>query len=490
MFNFLKKIFTKSKFTKKNTLKPAQNEVKQSVVMNGFESDVHHNEKTTKVEIRYNLDFLQKHNNAEYFKRLIEELTGPDGYKRQSILERLKDCYQPEFFPFFLRRLSDYVPINRQLAAEHILSWSAQAEFGRLCIDNFKDIAEIQGRIRIVSEAEVVLLQKSAEELDYLKQIMLGTQGHLARILLQYVRKYDWIAADALIEYCKAAKDQQVRKFWLENIAHLNNEIELKQALLHSPFKDVQLRLLDHLQSQNLIDIEDLILLWHSRYYAVVDYAAFLLRQRDFDFESYFQQHSISSLDSKQSCVRANQYMTIKWNKNEFFSVLRQILTRDRIFAYLLRSLKQKYIEIDDFLSFVESDQIDLRSVKISKISDAIQRKLFVDELLRYLALLSEKPKFEDLILYQKNFNFWDSLYWVVYLEEYALNHDQVQQLRNHLVELIGIAKYQTFGPLWNVKQAEEVFSFLDSYFKTDNQILNTQEKERFLGLIEKKISI
>lgn len=115
----------------------------------------------------------------EQLQQSINQLYWWDGHERQAALERLSNCYEPILFPHLLRKLSDYVPINRQLAAQHLLIWVERPEGADLCIDYFLDVYAIQKRIRIVGEVEDVLVNKVAQNLDKVKSILQLKQGKL-----------------------------------------------------------------------------------------------------------------------------------------------------------------------------------------------------------------------------------------------------------------------------------------------------------------------
>ena len=256
---------------------------------------------------------------------LLWQLRSYDGYMRQSALERLKDCYQNELFPALLFRLSDYVPINQKLAAAHFQRWSERPEFSQLCVDYFLEIAAIQQRVRTVPEIENLLLNTVAENKDYLQHTVISEQGQLPRVLLAYIEKYQWIEHAKLLELSKAAKDQIVRKFWLDHIAQNESDPKLLFELKHSQFRDVQYHLFDVLYQRKILNTEDIIELWHSRFLSVMDYAYFALRQQNFDFENYFNKHPITLLSSQQAKIRAYQWVLFKGEQAQFFEIIEKI---------------------------------------------------------------------------------------------------------------------------------------------------------------------
>ena len=109
-----------------------------------------------KSEIKHELQEVMSENNEDHylygftqnklsdFEIKLYKLRSYDGFTRQRMLEHLKHCFDAELFPHLLERLSDYVEINRQLAAQHVLEWSEHAEFSQLCIHHFLLIATLQ----------------------------------------------------------------------------------------------------------------------------------------------------------------------------------------------------------------------------------------------------------------------------------------------------------------------------------------------------------
>ena len=117
-------------------------------------------------------------------------------------------------------------------------------------------------------------------------------QGQLPRVLLNYIVEHQWIEQEQLLELSKVAKDQIVRKFWLDHITQNESDPKLLFELKHSQFRDVQYHLFEVLFQRKILNTDDIIELWHSCFLSVMDYAYFALRQQNFDFENYFNVNS------------------------------------------------------------------------------------------------------------------------------------------------------------------------------------------------------
>lgn len=435
---------------------------------------------------KVNMNHISKNDSNEQARFL--GLSDYNGYLCQIELLKLKDCYDLELFPHLLMRLSDYVPINRQLAAEHILRWSTKENFSHLCVDYFIEIAATQNRIRIDERAEEILLQKTVENIDYIKKVMLNFQGELPRTLLVYAKKYQWFKLDELIRICTVARDQYVRGFWLDHIIEINNVAVLKYELTTSQFKDVQLKLLHVLYKQQELELNEMILMWHSPYIAVIDYAYYLLKQKGFDFAHYFEKHPILKPNIQQSKVRVRQFILMKWLKADFFNLLKEIVNKELVLSYLLMALKRKYINLDEYFKFLEHSQYDLSHLTMHKLSGVIQRKLTVVEAVNFLFLQSKPMSLEQLLEFRNCLNFWDSLYWFIYIEKFIQTNQDFVQIQDHLNSLLSDAKYQNFAPSWQTERAQKILFSLKS--KSSQGFLKMSQKDlaHLLKLIEKRI--
>lgn len=112
--------------------------------------------------------------NIDEIRVKINQLYLWDGYQREAALRQLSGCFEPSLFPHLLRKLSDYVQVNRHLAARHLLEWAERSDCADLCITYFLDIEAIKGRIRIVGEIEDILMDKIHQNLDKVKLVLLS----------------------------------------------------------------------------------------------------------------------------------------------------------------------------------------------------------------------------------------------------------------------------------------------------------------------------
>ncbi|MCU4580096.1 hypothetical protein KTJ32_03645 [Acinetobacter gyllenbergii] len=449
MFKFLKKIFGSSE-QYINTV-----EVLKKPAVEGFE------EQDCDVNVAKTSNANSKQNHLD---ELLWQLRSYDGYTRQQTLETLQDCYEVELFPALLFRLSDYVPINQQLAAAHFRRWSKRSEFSQLCIDYFLDIAAIQQRMRVVPEIETLLLQEVANNTAYLQETLISVQGKLPRMLLLYINKYKWIERDCLIELCKAAKDQMVRKFWLDHfIQHQSNQdirVELKAARL----RDVQYHLFDVLYQRKFLTTDDLIYLWHSPFLAVMDYAYFALRQHQFDFEKYFSQHSIDSLDQQQLKKRVYQWVLYKGESSHLFEIVGKIESKQIANALVLFALKQKQINLLQFLEYIQLTKQILLPYQFIKAKIYSDTQPTLDELKQYLCLVKENLSLQQRLDLTQGYSLWDQLYWFVTQQKYIQTENDQQNFSYNLRWRLQFLSYEIYPPRWTIPQKNEMKQHLPAF--------------------------
>lgn len=397
---------------------------------------------------------------------LLWQLRSYDGYIRQSTLEQLQDCYETALFPALLFRLSDYVPINQKLAAIHLQRWSERPEFSRLCVDYFLDIAAIQKRIRVVTEVEELLLKEVANNKSYLQDTLISLQGELPRILLVYIKKYQWVEHDYLIELCKVAKDQIVRKFWLDFIIQTQSNHELMIELQTSKFRDVQYRLFDVLYHRGVLTTDDLIKLWHSHYLSIMDYAYFALRQCQFDFKEYFTQYSIDSLNRQQLKIRAFQWILWKGDLPHFFHIIEKMESQKVANALVLFALKQKNIKLNQYLEYFHSTQQIVSPSQFIKAKGYCDTQPTLDELKQYLCLVEGSLSFQQKLDLTQGYSLWDQLYWFVTQQKFIETEKDQESFYYHLRCRLQFLSYETYPPRWTVLQKNEVKQHLPTFMK------------------------
>ncbi|MEG1399466.1 MAG: hypothetical protein RSC45_06860 [Acinetobacter sp.] len=412
---------------------------------------------------------------------LLWQLRSYDGYMRQSALERLKDCYQNELFPALLFRLSDYVPINQKLAAAHFQRWSERPEFSQLCVDYFLEIAAIQQRVRTVPEIENLLLNTVAENKDYLQHTVISEQGQLPRVLLNYIEKHQWIEHAKLLELSKAAKDQIVRKFWLDHIAQNESDPKLLFELKHSQFRDVQYYLFEVLFQRKILNTDDIIELWHSCFLSVMDYAYFALRQQNFDFENYFNKHPITLLSSQQAKIRAYQWVLFKGEQAQFFEIIEKIEIISIANALVLFALKQNFIQLYQYLDYFTLTQQKLLPHQFFKAKAYSATQPTLGELEQYLQLTTADISFEQRLNLTQNYDLWDQVYWFVTQQKYVQTEEEQQNFDDQVKYRLQFLHYRIYPPRWTVVQKDEMKQHLPIFAQKYPEILNEMDIKKML---------
>ena len=412
---------------------------------------------------------------------LLQSLRYYDGYARQRTLEHLKDCYEQELFPALLFRLSDYVEINRELAAQHIQRWSQRPEFAQLCIDHFLQIAAVQQRVRTVPEIENLLLNTVAENKDYLQRTVIFEQGQLPRILLNYIVEHQWIKQEQLLELSKIAKDQIVRKFWLDHIAQNESDQTLLFELKRSQFRDVQYYLFDVLYQRKILNTDDIIELWHSRFLSVMDYAYFALRQQNFNFKNYFNQYPIELLSPQQVKIRAYHWVLFKGEQAQFFEIIEKIEIKTIANALVLFALKQKFIQLYQYLDYFTLTQQKLLPHQFFKAKAYSTTQPTLDELEQYLQLTTADISFEQRLNLTQNYDLWDQVYWFVTQQKYVQTEEEQQNFDDQVKYRLPLLHYRIYPPRWTVVQKDEMKQHLPIFAKKYPEILNEMDIKKML---------
>ena len=415
------------------------------------------------------------------FNELLQSLRYYDGYARQRTLEDLKGCYEQELFPALLFRLSDYVPINQKLAAEHLQCWSQRPEFAQLCIDHFLQIAAVQQRVRTVPEIENLLLNTVAENKDYLQRTVISEQGQLPRVLLNYIVEHQWIEQEQLLELSKVAKDQIVRKFWLDHITQNESDPKLLFELKHSQFRDVQYHLFEVLFQRKILNTDDIIELWHSRFLSVMDYAYFALRQQNFDFTNYFNQHPIELINPQQAKIRAYQWVLFKGEQSQFFEIIERIEIIPIANALVLFALKQKFIQLYQYLDYFALTQQRLLPHQFFKAKAYSATQPTLGELEQYLQLTKVDISFEHRLNLTQNYDLWDQVYWFVTQQKYVQTEEEQQNFDDQVKYRLQFLHYRIYPPRWTVVQKDEMKQHLPIFAQKYPEIFNEMDIKKML---------
>ncbi|WP_228140579.1 hypothetical protein [Acinetobacter pittii] len=413
----------------------------------------------------------------------INQLYLWDGYQREAALRQLSGCFEPSLFPHLLRKLSDYVQVNRHLAARHLLEWAERSDCADLCITYFLDIEAIKGRIRIVGEIEDILMDKIHQNLDKVKLVLLSKQGKLSRALFNYAQSKQLIIESELLDIAKNANDQWLRRYWI-NFALQQNEDFLKSEFRLSKYVDVKKVLLNRLLELDALDNEILMIALNSANLSIIDFAIFVLKSRDFDFNEYFIQFQNNQLEngSVKKCLL--QMLILEWNKQDFYLYIDNLNDKSILFMILYRALKMKYISLGEVINLFYRKQLKLPFYLLQKIAKLSTELKEIDE----LYLLTTTPiSFVQRLEFSENLSFWDKVEWLIHIEKYCQTEDEKDVLRDSIKIVLNLAKYQYYSPLWK-KDDKEIYWIL---FQNMGNVLNLvhiypQEYENLKKLITK----
>lgn len=421
--------------------------------------------------------------NVDEIRVKINQLYLWDGYQREAALRQLSGCFEPSLFPHLLRKLSDYVQVNRHLAARHLLEWAERSDCADLCITYFLDIEAIKGRIRIVGEIEDILMDKIHQNLDKVKLVLLSKQGKLSRALFNYAQSKQLIIESELLDIAKNANDQWLRRYWI-NFALQQNEDFLKSEFRLSKYVDVKKVLLNRLLELDALDNEILMIALNSANLSIIDFAIFVLKSRDFDFNEYFIQFQNNQLESGSVKKCLLQMLILEWNKQDFYLYIDNLNDKSILFMILYRALKMKYISLGEVINLFYRKQLKLPFYLLQKIAKLSTELKEIDE----LYLLTTTPiSFVQRLEFSENLSFWDKVEWLIHIEKYCQTEDEKDVLRDSIKIVLNLAKYQYYSPLWK-KDDKEIYWIL---FQNMGNVLNLvhiypQEYENLKKLITK----
>lgn len=403
--------------------------------------------------------------NIEQLKSKINQLYSWDGYQREAALRQLSGCFEPSLFPHLLRKLSDYVQINRQLAALHLLAWARRPDCTDLCINYFLDVDAIKGRIRIVGEVEDVLMDKIHQNLDKVKLVLLSKQGKLSRALFKYIQSKQLISELELLELAKNANDQWIRRYWIK-FALQQKEDFLKLEFCQSRYVDVKKVLLNRLLELDALDNDILMVALNSSHLSIIDFAIFVLKNHDFDFNNYFIQFQNNESEKGDIKKYLLQMLILKWNKQDFYLCIDKLNDKSILFMILYKGLKSHYISMEEVINLLYRKQFHPPFYLLQKIACLSTELREVDELYS----LSVTPiSFLQRLEFCENLSFWGKVEWLIHIEKYCKADEEREVLRESVKGILNLVKYQYYSPLWK-KDDKEIYWIL---FYNMGNILN-----------------
>lgn len=399
----------------------------------------------------------------EQLQQSINQLYWWDGYERQAALERLNNCFEPILFPHLLRKLSDYIPINRQLASQHLLAWAKRPECADLCVEYFLDLLAIQKRIRIVDGVEELLFSRLDERLEKIEQIILDQQGELSRKLYQYLKIHKKLSDSELLSLSKYANDQFIRFDWVNDLLQKDCHF-IKQQFSLVKHIDVKKQILVFLLNRNELDEIILLEALNCFHTSILDIAIFALKKRQFDFYSYFNKTQINMLSDYQRKLRTIQMILLDWNKVDFILVLRHFDDKNIIFSILIKAIKLNYLSERDIIQFLISKNIKYPYTLLRKFMPVLSVNL--DQIEDFYALCIEELTIDQRLAIYSYLPFWEKLSWLSRIYMYCENKQENDQILLCLGELLKLIKYQYYAPLWSVEIKQQSRTMTQAMFK------------------------
>lgn len=393
----------------------------------------------------------------------IDRLFSWNGYHRQDALVKLADCYDEMLFPILLKRLSDYVPINRQLASEHLTRWSEHADFSALCVAYFEDVAAIQQRIRIVSTVEDILLRKTAENMPAIKEVFLKQQGKRPRLFLAYIQRYHWLDEHTLLQWCEQAKDQRVRGYWLNHLIQMNDLDALKVALYSTPYRNIKMKLLPILYEKNAFSLDEYLGFLQQPSLSMMEFAIFALKKQQFDFMNYFNAQPFAQLMVQNQRLRLYQWVLLGLDDLDFKKYLSQISQRSLQLSILNFARQQGYLSSVNYLQQYVNLTGKLEFYTLYHFNQKSANKLNIQNLMWVCEHLCSELLFLQGQTLVADYGYWDQFLWLIQYDQY-LHFEGRQYFHTKLMDYIREAQYQYYPPSWQQSEKQKLLQLLDRY--------------------------
>jgi hypothetical protein len=327
-----------------------------------------------------------------------------------------------------------------------------------------------------------MLLSEVANNKVLLSETLISQQGKLPRELLKFILRYQWINENELLQLCSRANDQKIRAFWLNHFIENTSDIEILEELKKSRFKDIQYQLFDVLYQKNILTTEDLILFWHSKFASIMDYAYFALRQQNFDFEAYFQEHPINQLVPIEATIRAKQWILLKGDLTTFFNLLKQINSASIRDSIIFLALRKHYLTVQNCLDYFSQIKEKLDFFHISKFKKNSEEYIGLAELHQYLSLIQSPISIKQRLSLVDDYNVWGQLYWFVTNQQYIQNDEDGAVFESHIAEHLPNLAYAIYGEQWFSSQKAEMQALLPAFVQSYPHIFVDERIQKLLN--------
>jgi len=316
-------------------------------------------------------------------------------------------------------------------------------------------------------------MDKIHQNLHKVKLVLLSKQGKLSRALFNYIQYKQLIAESDLLSIAKNANDQWVRYYWVK-FALQQKEDFLKSEFRQSKYVDVKKVLLNRLLELDALDSDILIVALNSSHLSIIDFAIFVLKSRDFDFNSYFMQFQNIVLERGNIKKYLLQMLILKWNKQDFYLYMDKLNDKSILFMILYKALKSNYISMSEVINLLYRKQLKLPFYLLQKIASLSSELKEVDEL---YSLSSTPISFLQRLEFYENLTFWGRVEWLIHIEKYCQKDEEKDVLKEWVKMTLGLVKYQYYSPVWK-KEDKEIYWILFNNMGIVLNLLDVYPKE------------
>ena len=189
----------------------------------------------------------------------------------------------------------------------------------------------------------------------------------------------------------------------------------------------------------------------------------------------YFKAHPVEQLSTFEVRIRAHQWMLLKGDLTEFYTIIEQVNQPLIVDSILSLALKQKYIEIDQYFSFCRKMGRKLHFYHLSKAKKYLSEKPSLDELIHYSSFIDDGISFHQRLELVNGSNFADQLYWYVKQHDYIETIEDQQLLGSYVRQNLQNLKYAIYGVQWTESQKIEMRSRLPDFTQLYPDIFDDQ---------------
>ncbi|MEB3754955.1 hypothetical protein [Acinetobacter sp. MD2(2019)] len=313
------------------------------------------------------------------------------------------------------------------------------------------DIVAATKRIRMVQDIETLLLAQIAQNLESVQLIVSTKQGKLSRALFSFVEQNKLMDEADLLLMSEYAVDQKIRQYWINHILKQAVGVQ-EQSFIATAYIDVKRTIIKHLFEMNQLSDDLVMLAFNSPYVSLIDFAIFVLRRRNFNFNHYFNALKPRANDEKIK-VSVLQMLLLNWNKQDFCLHFYNLKNPTTMMAIINKAINLRYLSIAEAVNLLCSKKLKLPFHVIKRLVKIGAEMSDIDDL---YALSTTKICFEQRLEIYDDLVFWDRIDWLVKIWKYCNTEHEQQLYKAKVLHVLTFAKNQYYAPIWTPQLKQE----------------------------------